>query len=248
MYESSREGGFMKYFLSALVIAGGLLGLGYFGAREFNSRSNLIEVKGLSEKVVKADVGNLFITIINNGYDKLDELYKKRTSDHEKLMKFLKENGVTDEEIVESDNNTSEYSDDIRTGTSSYTTVRKIRSRDSINIRTTDLPKIASIREKIIKLSSEGVLISCDYNYKLTNFIDLKLEMMKEASENARKNAEVFIAPQGAQLGENVYLRQGEVIITAEDEKENVQDWNSKESQSINKKLRLVVRAGFSKK
>ena len=240
-------------FGSALILACGFLGFGFLKSHEAINASNLIEVRGLSEKVVRADVGNVFIKFSNSGFENLEDLYKKRTSDKEKVMAFLKKNGITVEEIAECSGDTAEYNEeDKKVEASGNTTVIKskkyFKSDDKITIRTKHIEKIAKIREEILKLSSEGILLNHSYSYKLTNFIDIKLEMMKEASENARKNAEVFVKPQGLKVGEVVYLRQGEVSLTGEDEGADTYYWQSQEAQSINKKLRLVVRAGFTKK
>lgn len=228
------------------IIATGLASFGY--VKSYDNR--LIEVKGLSEKTVKADIGDMSISISNSGYANLEDLYKKRISDKEKVIDFLKKQGITDDEIVNFSMNTSDYNEeDKTTSASGITTIDRkkfFRSDDTINIKTTQLEKINEIKSEIVKLSSEGVLLTYNYSYKLTNFINVKLEMMKEASQNARKNAEAFVEPQGVKIGKVAYLRQGEITIRAEDESENVSSWDSQESQSINKKLRLVIRAGFT--
>jgi hypothetical protein len=71
--------------------------------------------------------------------------------------------------------------------------------------------------------------------------------MMREASENARKSAEAFIAPHNKGLGKVIYLKQGEITVRAENEAEDTDRWDTKEKTSVYKKLRLVVRAGFTK-
>lgn len=233
-----------------LIGLGGVLGYSIVKVGCIHSQnSNMIEVKGLSEKKVRADIGTLSISVPNNGFDNLDDLYKKRTHDKEKVIAFLKSNGVSEDEMTFSVN-TWDYSDENKTTENGVTTTVKKRlfsANDTVNVKTKDVDKVGKIKADMMKLVSEGILATCDYSYKLTNFVDIKLEMMEEASKNARRNAEVFIAPQGYSIGEVVYLKQGEVTITGDDESENTNSWNSEERQSINKKLRLVVRAGFSK-
>ncbi len=230
------------------IVAIGLASFGYIK----HSDDRLVEVKGLSEKTVRADIGDMSISISNSGYVNLEDLYKKRVSDKEKVINFLKNQGITDDEIVNFFMNTSDYNEENKTTSASgiITIDRKkfFRSDDTISIRTTQLEKIGKIKSEIVKLSSEGVLLTYNYSYKLTNFINVKLEMMKEASQNALENAKAFVEPQGVNIGRVAYLRQGEITIRAEDESENVSSWDSQESQSANKKLRLVIRAGFTSK
>jgi hypothetical protein len=173
-------------------------------------------------------------------------------ADKGKVLKFLKDHGVTNEEIVNFSMDTSDYTESSEevsdSGTVSKKKIRYFESNDEFSIKTKQLEKVNAVKADVMKLLSENVFVTYDYNYKLTNFIDIKLGMMKEASANARKNAEVFVEPQGLEICDVVYLHQGEVTIRAEDESEDVDSWNSKKDKSINKKLRLVVRAGFSKK
>lgn len=230
------------------VIAVGLASLGYL--KSYDNR--LIEVKGLSEKTVKADIGEISIKFSNNGYSNLEELYKKRTADKDKVMIFLKTQGVTDDEITNYSMETSDYEEsDKKMFADGITKIEQrtvFRSRDTITVKTTRLEKIEKIRSEIVKLSAEGVLLEYKFSYRLTRFIDVKLEMMKEASENAYDNAKKFVEPYNFEVGDVVYLKQGEVTIRAEDENEEVSSWDSQESKSVNKKLRLVVRAGYSQK
>jgi hypothetical protein len=210
----------------------------------------LIEVRGLSEKVVKADVGDIFITISNNS-ENLEELYKKRTADKQKVIEFLKKNGVIAEEISNVSTETNVCKEDDKSSTLSGLITEKKRkyfeANDKLNVHLTDFDKLDKIKEDIVKLSSEGILVTYSYAYQLTNFSDIKIKMMHEASENARKNAEAFIAPHNQSIGKVAYLRQGEISIRAENETEDTSYWETKEKTSVYKKIRLVVRAGFTK-
>lgn len=231
------------------IIATGLASLGYLKTLD----NRIIEVKGLSEKTVRADVGEISITFSNNNYSNLEELYQKRMADKEKVMNFLKEEGVTDDEIVNYSMDTSDYSEVNKSASSDGTikTDRQVffRSHDTLSVKTSQLEKIAKIKMDISQLSAAGILLTYKFSYNLTNFIRIKLEMMKEASENALENAKKFVEPyDDLDIGDVMYLRQGEVTIRADDENESVSGWDSRESKSINKKIRLVVRAGYSQK
>lgn len=234
--------------IASAVIAFGFAYLGWM--KSYDNR--LIEVKGLSEKTVRADVGEMSIRFTNNGYANLEELYSKRISDKEKVMAFLKSQGVTDDEVVNYSMETNDYDESDKTisadGVTRLDHKTFFRSNDTITVKTTQLGKIEKIRSEIAKLSASGILLTYHFSYRLTRFIDVKLEMMKEASENAYENAKKFVEPYDFEIGEVVYLKQGEVTIRAEDENEQVSAWDSQEGKSINKKLRLVVRAGYTQR
>lgn len=242
----------IKRIIGTTIISIGLLGFGYLRTYYSQNTSNLVTVKGLAEKIVRSDLAEMSVKFSNKKFENLEDLYKKRVADKEKVLKFLKDHGVTNEEIVNFSMDTSDYIEEtenkLESGIISTKKNRYFESNDEFSIKTKQLEKVNAVKADVMKLLSENVFVTYDYNYKLTNFIDIKLGMMKEASANARKNAEVFVEPQGLKIDDIVYLHQGEVTIRAEDESEDVSSWNSKKDKSINKKLRLVVRAGFSKK
>ena len=247
---------FARYVLGGIIViaCACAIAAGFWGFGSLKSLDkHIVEVKGLSEKVVRADIGTLHISFENEQEEPkdltseqkkqlVDELYKKRTEDHAYVMEFLKNHGITKDEIVEESNDIREYNEWVAKDT--YR--RYMKSTNSIKIRTRAVEKILPIKKEIGDLIGKGVMVSCNYGYKLTDFINIKLEMMREASENARKNAEVFVAPQKNEIDDLIYLRQGEVSINAEDDGSG--GGYSSESESLNKKLRLVVRAGYSKK
>lgn len=242
----------IKRMIGAAIIAIGLIGFGYFRTYYTQNTTNLVTVKGLSEKIVRSDVAEMSIKFSNDKFEKLEDLYKKRMADKEKVLRFIKDHGITAEEIVNFSMDTYDYTeeteDKLESGVISTKKNRYFRSNDEFILKTKQFEKVDAVKSDVMKLFSENVFVTFDYKYRLTNFIDIKLGMMKEASANARKNAEVFVEPQGLKIGDVVYLNQGEVTIRAEDENEDVSSWESKKDKSINKKLRLVVRAGFSKK
>lgn len=237
----------LTYFLcgSALVIS--LIGATYLGVKLLKSTSSMVEVKGLSEKIVKSDIGEIIIKISNRN-DNIDDLYKKTKEDSEKTIAFLKNNNVDESEITYSDIDIfedSEAKSEIKDA--KEITEKKIfyRSTYSVKIMTKQIEKIKNIRSNIVKdLMSQKIFVSYNYSYKITNFSDIKLDMMKEASEHARKSAEAFLAPYCKKLGRVKYLRQGEITIKGEND--SCEDYQYHDNtSSVNKKLRLVVQAGF---
>ncbi|MDR1551800.1 MAG: SIMPL domain-containing protein [Holosporaceae bacterium] len=237
-------------FLAAVTISCGFVGCGFLVSRaiiEKNSR-NYVEVRGLSEKVVRADIGNISITISNrNG--SIEELYKKRLADKEKVIAMIESCGATPEEIS-CDMGTHNRVEEENTSSAAAITTKKIRyfeSEDRIFVQSKDLDKIRKIKDDIVKLYSDGIFLTYTYSYRLSEFGNIKAEMMREASVNARKCAEAFLEPFGQELGSVSQLRQGEITIRAAHENEITNDWESEAKSSIDKRLRLVVRARFKR-
>lgn len=200
----------------------------------------MIEVKGLSERVVKADIGEIFIKIENQNPN-LKELYTKRTEDKKKTLDFLKKFGIADKDIVSINSDTEER-------TIHYEKKKEERyftGSDIIYIKTKNIEQIDKLKSEIVNLCTENILISCSYCYKFTDFQSIKLDMIDEASRNARESAVSSIKPYNKNITDVSYITQGEVSIRAENEFEDVSSWESREKTSINKRIRLIVRAGF---
>jgi hypothetical protein len=235
--------------LGAVLVTAGLMGFGYFSCGKIKNSRDLIEVQGLSEKVVRADIADACVTIKNRD-DDLVRLYEKRVKDRALVTEYLKEVGFDDSEILGFMMNTRDESESVSVTTDGMTTKnRKVffYGDDCVNIRTKHLEKIERLGSSIAQLSAKGVFVKYDYSYKLTGFQSLKVEMLKEAVENAKKSAEASIGPLGEKLGAVAYLRQGAIVISGEYESETVERWRSDEATSINKKVRLVMKAGFNK-
>lgn len=226
--------------LSAIIMACGLVGGGYFAVKKVTSNREMIEVKGLSERIVRSDCCEIEIHIKN--YDtNIEKMYAKHKNDKEIVMEQLRTWGVKDSEI-------SGYSCDVqnRTEYDSSAKETKFAIDEGIYITTQDLNKAKDIKLKLPDLMLKDVFVTCSYKYKISDFNKIKTEMLKEAAQNARECAEAFIGALDRRLGDVVYLNQGAIIIKAPNESDE-SSWSSSESQSVEKKLRLVVRAGFKK-
>ncbi len=230
------------FLVISIIIAGGLLWFGNFSISRFSLTKDLVEVKGLSERVVKADIAEISIKIENKNQD-LSALYEKRTADKAKVMNFLKKFDITEADIasINTDTNEERFTDFENKSSERY-----FKAVDTILIKTTNLEQVNELKSDIVNLSSENVLVTCDCSYKFTNFQALKLDMINEASNNAKESAMSFISPYGKHIKDVAYLKQGEVSIRAENEFEDVGSWETKEKISLKKRVRLVVRAGFT--
>ena len=231
----------------AICIAGGMLGFGKFSLREWaQGRQNLIEVKGLSEKIVDADIAEIKITIKNDGYD-VKALHKKREADKEKVMQLLQEMGFADE-VYNSESSMWDYSDDIYENKKLVGKGRLFNVTDMIFVKTKKFANIQALKERLIQLGADKIVTTCECDYKLTNFQDLKLSMIDEAAVNAFDAADKMAKIYHEKISGLSYMRQGEISIKSETESASPGDnWRAQESErsSFKKKVRLVIQAGF---
>lgn len=235
----------MKAFIYSCVIALGMAFVGYFSTEKIFSSKQLIEVKGLSEKIVKSDLCVITIDIENLG-ETIELTQKQLQKSVDVILSDLKKLNLSEKDIVITsrtyDRSVEEYKNDKKIN------VRKFEITKSLKISTNNIETPKEVENLLSGWLSQNILVRCNYEYKLSDFNKLKKDMMKEAARNARDCAQSFVGALNEELGELVYLNQGVISISASDEPDGSNSWYSDERRAAEKKLRLVVKAGFKKK
>lgn len=227
--------------LPALVLAIGIAAAGYFGGNTLYKAKvalNTAEVKGLAERRVTADRANWSVYTSVAGIKKADipELYKTIESNQQKIVAILKDNGFTDEEIKIGviNYNYSEYRDENQ---------KLVEERHNLNgniqIETEKVDSIEKVRGEINKLIAQGININNNPpTYRFTGLNDIKPEMLREATQNARLAANEFAENAGIHVGSIRSAQQGGFYIR--DAGEEYSD-----TQKIEKDVRVVTTITF---
>lgn len=250
----------MKY-ISVLCAVCGLFGLaivGYIPVKEFQTGSKLIEVKGLSEKSVKADLGQISIVLTTEGeYVKFEELLNNHQKSKVKVMDTIKAAGVLEKEILKAESDTNsfyKYMSVHENGQSLSKDVPFVAFKLNVDITTLDIDKISKLKEAMSSLaSSDKINVNCSYKYNIKDIYTLKPKMLEEATVNAQKSAQILASALGRELGDMEYIKQGQIVIEADNSGtftgSNDGCWRENlEEKSIYKKVRVTVNAGFRKK
>lgn len=232
----------MKTFLYLSTIALGLSFGGYFSAKQIASAKQLIEVKGLSEKIIKSDLCVITIDVENLG-ETIETTQKQLQESVNIILNDLKKLKINEDDITITSHTNNRTIEDFKDG--QRVNLRKFEVRKCIKLSTNNVDTPKEIEPLLSGWLAKNILAQCRYEYKLSNFNKVKKEMMQEAAQNARDCAKSFVGALDEELGELVYLHQGVISISASDESES--SWYSHEN-SVEKKLRLVVNAGFKKK
>ncbi len=206
---------------SALIIFGALIALGiasggyFIGQTMYNAKVavNTAFVKGLAEKRVQADRANWRISFSNAEAKRSDmaSLYKQSEVDQGEIIDILKAGGFEDKEIRAGaiSYNYQEYRDD-----SQALVDQKHILRGMIHIETDKVDLIGKIRSKVDKLIVDGINIeNYEPTYHFTRLNDIKPEMLKEATKNARIAANEFAENAGVNVGSIQSASQGGFII-----------------------------------
>jgi hypothetical protein len=214
-------------WLKVLVVSLSIITAGFFiGEMNWNALKNnrRVQVKGLSEKEVKANlaVWPMQITITDNNLTSLNnkiELQKK------KVLGFFKSKGFTDREINIGISNITDTKADLYNNNPKQNF--RYLSKTEITLRTTDIQKIKSAQKESINLASEGILINSKnqwrpVEYLFTDLNSIKPEMIEEATKKAKEVAEKFAKDSNSKVGKIKSATQG--LFTINDRDSNTPD------------------------
>ncbi len=224
-----------------LFVAIGLALSGYFiGQTMYNAKValNTAEAKGLAERRVTADIANWNIIYTETGTsrEEIPKLYKQAEGHQKIIIDLLEENGFDDKEIDVGvlDYNYYEYRDDKQ-----VLVDQKHSLIGVINIETKKVDQVSKARTSVNRLIAKGIDIeNSPPAYLFTKLNDIKPDMLREATKNARIAANEFAENAGVKVGSIRSARQGSFYIRDAGEKYG-------DTKKIEKDVRVVTTIDF---
>ena len=206
--------------LPSIAIVAGLALLGFFVSKGLTSIANqeqYVTVKGLAEREVLANkvVWPLPYKCVSNDMQKLyDEIEMNRDI----ILSFLKEGGITGDEIVIS---APAVTDRLAQSYVPDNIKFRYQAEAVITVISPQVEKVIELMGKQIELMKDGVIISDEYSYQTqfeyTALNDIKPAMVEEATRNARAVAQKFAEDSDCKLGNIKQATQGQFSITSDE-------------------------------
>ncbi|WP_035799616.1 SIMPL domain-containing protein [Butyrivibrio sp. NC3005] len=147
------------------------------------------------------------------------EAYKKIKSDADLVKKYLKENGLTDEEVVFNSVDISQTFDDVYDGNGNFvkSTPTGYKLSQSVTITSKDLDKVEKISRDISSLLDQGVEFTSDSpEYYYSDLESIKLDLIDKASKNAKDRIDIIAKNTNANIGKLKKSSLGVFQITAQ--------------------------------
>ena len=220
MNEETKKSRFCHLGILGFAIIAGLAILGLFigkGLKAIAFQDQYVTVKGLAEREVMANkvVWALPYKCVSNDMQQLyDEIEKNR----EIVLSFIREGGITDEEIVIS---APAVTDRLAQSYIPDNIKFRYQAEAVITVISPQVEKVMELMGKQIELMKDGVIISDEYNYQTqfeyTALNDIKPEMVEEATRNARAVAQKFAEDSDCKLGNIRQATQGQFSITSDE-------------------------------
>lgn len=213
----------------------------YKGILEAKMSDRFVTVKGLVERVEKADRGMWDIRFKVSGND-LSALYQKMSKDSNVIKEFVTKAGFHADEISVSaprvtDLHAREYS-------SGQLSPERYLIESSVYVNSKNVDVLNTLSSKTAELLNEGVSISSTNTiFYLDKFNDLRPQLIADATKNAEEVAESFAKNTGSDIGGIRRANQGVITLTSPDASPN-QSYDDGAS-SLLKKIRVVSTIEF---
>lgn len=208
------------------------------------TQNQRITVKGFAERTITSDIA-VWSGQITARSPELVTAYDNLQADLEKVISYLKEQGVESDEIsMSSVTTTIQYK---RTDKGAITNiVDGYVLVQTVEITSSDIEKVAEISSSVTTLIKEGIEFdSFSPRYFYTKLDDIKIELLGEATKNAGMRAKELAENSGSQVGALKYASQGVFQITPL-YSTDVSGYGIYDTSTIQKSVKAVVTMEYS--
>lgn len=221
---------------SSIVIASVLFGIFFYVAR---SSDDTINVVGAATKRFDSDIVKWRITLSRTSHETaLAGGYKMLQGDVEALRRLL-----TGKNIGENDIMLQPINSDRVYGPQGQTSTFNIQQ--TLIVITSNIPAVEELALNPAELVESGVILQNSHlEYLNSKLAELKMELLSEATKDARRRAEEIAKNSGAALGSVTSLRAG-VFQINEPFSNEVSDYGMYNTQAKVKDITVTVRAEF---
>ncbi len=195
---------------TALVVFAIVVSLAFFvSAYSFSKQGSYVEVKGLSEKIVKADTAIWSMSFEIKSND-IDSLYADIEKNTKTIKSFLVEKGFEATEINVAPVNI--YQDTYKEAAFRYNSTNQV----AVYTKKVDAAKKAS--NETLMLVKQGVVLNQNsISFEFSDLNSIKPEMLAEAIKNARSTADQFAENAASTVGSVTRGNQGVFEIEDKD-------------------------------
>ncbi|MBP5516531.1 MAG: SIMPL domain-containing protein [Bacteroidales bacterium] len=233
-----------------VAFVGGLWIAGHY-LYKAKGQPKTVSVVGMAERDFDSDliVWDISFDVLNydikSGYAELKDVTKE-------IKKYLIEQGITENEmdfraVTNYKETEYEYNNETHTSRDIF---KGYRLTQRVRIESGNVEKIEKVQRQISELLDRGINIEDNgMSYYYTKLADLKVEMLAEATENARNRAETIAKNAGSRLGGLKVANMGVFQITAPNSTDEDYSWggafntsSKKKRVSINMRLTYYVK------
>lgn len=224
----------------------------WIGGKKFvEARSGVktVSVVGMAERDFDSDliVWSLSFNVLN---DDMKGGYTEIKRVNQIVREYLTQKGVKSEDVDFRSLNCNKETEYHYNNGNSYYTFVGYRLTQEVRVESSDVEKVERISREISELLDKGInLDNNNLSYYYTKLSDLKVEMLAEATDNAKNRAETIAKSAGSRLGALQTANMGVFQITAPNSTDEDYSWggtfnttSKKKRASINMRLTYQVK------
>ncbi len=237
----------MKTNANAIIIALAVIVAAYLFSNAFQNRNqsaDTISVTGLGKKDFVSD-----LIVWSGSFSKksmnLKDAYAALDSDREKIKSYLLSKGIQANEVVFSAVNFNKDFEYIynENGSTKQQIFTGFNLTQTVTVQSKDVNKIEDISRQSSELINSGVeFYSNPPEYYYTKLAELKIQMIAEATKDARVRAKSIAKNAGAGLGNLKKSDMGVFQITGQNSSEDFSYGGSFNTMSKNKTANITVK------
>ena len=206
------------FLAAAIVIAGYFIGNIHKTGKEYD---RYVQVKGLSEREVEADLAVWPINAVLTGND-LKTLKANIENQNKQVYQFFLDQGFNDDELTRGMVNITDARSNLYNNNTQNTGFRYL-SKSEFTVRTKNIKKLQKALSESLTLMSQGIVLGSKNEWRPIEYIftglnELKPSMIEEATTNARQVAEKFARDSNSKVGPIRVARQGQFSINDRDQ------------------------------
>lgn len=200
-----------------LIVAAWVLGQALL---QFKQADRGVEVKGLAEREVPADIA-IWPVAFSEADNDLPRLYQTLQEKNVKISAFLQASGFKPEEIsISAPSITDRQAQDY--GNAQLAERLRYSGKSTLTVYTRQIDRVREAMTRLGELGKQGIALSSDNYENRTQFLftglnALKPAMIEEATKNARISAEKFAKDSASRLGKIRHANQGQFSIEDRD-------------------------------
>lgn len=237
-----------QFLIGMLLLGLALVACAYIGVsgfRDIKKADDIITVTGSTKKDITSNYVIWDFSISTQGTD-LQGLYSELANNIKAVDAFLKTQNLTDGELIQdavSNEPTTFYNKDEN---GQDISVAGYILRKHYQLRSSDVKKVVTINQAASNLISRGIpLVSSPLQYLYTDLPTLRMNLLEEATKDAKERASVMVKSTGNKLGAMKSARMGVFQITPRFTTQ-VDDYGSYDTTSLEKDVTAVVTVSFA--
>lgn len=200
-----------------MIVAAWVLGQALL---QFKQADRGVEVKGLAEREVPADIA-IWPVAFSEADNDLPRLYQTLQEKNAKIADFLQASGFTPDEVsISAPSITDRQAQDY--GNAELAERLRYSGKSALTVYTRQIDRVREAMAHLGELGKQGIALSSDNYENRTQFLftglnALKPAMIEEATKNARISAEKFAKDSDSRLGKIRRANQGQFSIEDRD-------------------------------